>query len=73
MPSPSTIESDAEPDGEAETLPSSPPEAAAEVAPSKERKKRKPVGVEVGERAVAVDGKLVPMDQSEQTPVPWKK
>ena len=66
MPSPSTIESDAE---------GSVAEPAAEVAPAsapaEKKPKPKPVGVTVGERAVAVSGNLVPMAEKHQTRVPW--
>jgi hypothetical protein len=66
MPSPSTIELDAE---------GSVAEPAADVlpapAPAEKKKKPKPVGVTVGERAVAVSGKLEPMAEKHQTRVPW--
>lgn len=66
MPSPSTLESDAE---------SSVVEPAAEVAPApaEKKKKQKPVGVTVKERKVAVGGNLVPMADKHQTRVPWKE
>jgi len=64
MPSPSTLESDAE---------GSVVKPAAEVAPApaEKKKKAKPVGVTVEARAVAVEGKLVPMAEKHQTRVPW--
>lgn len=62
MPSPSTIESDAE---------GSLVEPAVQPAPVEKKKKPKPVGVTVGERAVAVGGKLEPMAEKHQTRVPW--
>ena len=66
MPSPSTLESDAE-----GSVVQSSPEVAP--APAEKKKKQKPVGVTVEERKVAVGGNLVPMADKHQTRVPWKE
>ena len=66
MPSPSTLESDAE---------GSVVEPVAEVAPApapaEKKKKQKPVGVTVEKRMVAVGGNMVEMAEKHQTRVPW--
>ncbi len=77
MPSPSMLESDfegsvVEPFSEVAPAPAEPsPEAAP--APAEKKKKQKPIGVTVEARAVAVEGKLVPMADKHQTRVPWKE
>ncbi len=76
MPSPSTLESDAESsvvEPAAPALAEQSPEAAPAPAPAEKKKKQKPVGVTVETRAVAVEGKLVPMADKHQTRVPWKE
>lgn len=45
------------------------PVAAEQAAEAKPKKKPKPAGVTVYERAVSVDGKLVPMADRHQTPL----
>ena len=70
MPSPSTIESDQEPAGS--DLSESPALAPAQAVPKEKKKKPAPSGVEVLPRTVAVDGKIVPMPDSEQVKLPWQ-
>lgn len=72
MPSPSTIESDAEGSVVEPAAPApAEPSSEAAPAPAEKKKKQKPVGVTVEARAVAVEGKLVPMADKHQTRVPW--
>jgi len=88
MPSPSTIESDQEPAGSGQPespavssgkkkVPASagvepPALAPASAEPKEKKKKSAPAGVEVLPRTVAVNGKLVPMPESEQVKLPWQ-
>lgn len=69
MPSPSIIESESEGSEPAAEVAAAP----AEPVPAEQKKKRKPVGVTVEERKVAVGGDLVPMADKHQTRVPWKE
>ena len=65
MPSPSTIESDQEPEA--------PALAPVPAAGLKEKKKKPaPLGVEVNSRTVFADGKTVVMPDSDQIKLPWQ-